>query len=215
MYAIICGLDAFGRKLLTGLLKKGHDVVAIEENREIANEVQASTNGVIVNGDATSVIVLEQAGIAKANVFIANALTDAMNLALCVIAKKYGVEYVIANVRDPAYLDAFKIIGVDKRLAAVDTLYEELINVIETPAIEKSMPLDGYKLLVVDVGEDDKIAGKRVSELEEKIKGLHVLALLTGDSLSRNKQAKIAANTMLVLLVEKDREERVRKLFKK
>ncbi|OIO25658.1 endonuclease III [Candidatus Micrarchaeota archaeon CG_4_10_14_0_2_um_filter_55_9] len=85
MYSIICGLDAFGRKLLEGLLKKGHEVVAVEKNEELALEVHAETNAVVINGDPTSPIVLEQTGVSKADVLIANMPTDVENLALCVL----------------------------------------------------------------------------------------------------------------------------------
>ncbi len=215
MYSIVCGVDAFGRKLLKGLLKKGHEVVAVEKNEEVAQEVHAESNAVVINGDPTSPIVLEQAGAGKADVLIANLPTDVENLALCVLAKKYGVAYVIANVHDPDYLEAFNIAGVDKMLAAVDSLYEELINVIESPSIKESVELGEYKLFVVDSDANERVAGKKPGELEEKNKGLHFLASLKGGEYSGNRQAKIPENALVVFLAEKKREERIRKLFRK
>lgn len=214
MYAIICGTDAFGKKLLEGLLKKGHDVVAIEKNEEIAHEVHAETNAVVINGDPTSITILEQAGISKADVFIANMPTDVENLALCIIAKKYGLPYVTANVHDPAYLDAFKITGVDKTLAAVDTLYEEIINVIESPSIKKSVALNNHKLLVIDSSVNPKIVGKRPGEIESENPGLNVLATIKED-VSMNRQSKILEHSLVLLLIDKKREEKIRRMFKK
>jgi hypothetical protein len=160
--------------------------------------VVAESNAVVINGDPTSPIVLEQAG-----VLIANLPTDVENPTLCVPAKKYGVAYVIANARDPDYLEAFNIAGADKMLAAVDALYEELINVTESPSIKESVELGEYKLFVVDSDANERVAGKKPGELEEKNKGLHFPASLKGGEYSGNRQAKIPGHYLAIFLAEK------------
>ena len=58
------------------------------------------------------------------------------------------------------------------------------------------------------------MVGKRPSELETGNRGLYFLASIK-DGVSSNRQARIPENSLLILLVEKNKEERIRKLFKK
>ena len=103
MFVLIVGGGKVGSYLTRALLKQGHEVVMIEKEERKARVLeQLIEQKVTVVGDGCDPLVLEQAGLQRADVVVADTGDDEDNLVVCLIAKKKDKSRCIARVNNPA-----------------------------------------------------------------------------------------------------------------
>lgn len=103
MFVLIVGGGKVGSYLTRALLKQGHEVVMVEkEERKARMLEQLIEQKVTVVGDGCDPLVLEQAGLKRADVVVADTGDDEDNLVVCLIAKKHAKSRCIARVNNPA-----------------------------------------------------------------------------------------------------------------
>ncbi|MCK7514923.1 MAG: NAD-binding protein [Desulfobacterales bacterium] len=91
-----------------------------------------------VEGNGSSPRVLEEAGVREADILIAVADIDEVNVVACLLAKEYGVATRIARVRDPDFsesdfLGRGKRLGIDLLINPNIVVAEEILDLIKTP----------------------------------------------------------------------------------
>jgi len=102
MHVVIAGCGRVGSGLARDLVAQGHDVAIIDEEAESFYLLGDDFPGEFVHGRALDWDVLRQAGIAKADAFVACTDGDNTNLVCLQIAqKKFGVRCSVARVYDP------------------------------------------------------------------------------------------------------------------
>ena len=103
MFVLIVGGGKVGSYLTRALLAQGHEVVIVEkEERKARTLEQLIDQKVTVIGDGCDPLVLEQAGLKRADVVVADTGDDEDNLVVCLIAKKNTKARCIARVNNPA-----------------------------------------------------------------------------------------------------------------
>ncbi len=130
MYIIISGGGKIGSYLATVLLKSGNEVSIIETNREKADQLSVALEGryLVINGDGCDSFYQEEAGIRRADVFVATTGQDDANLVACEIAQRvFNVPRCIARVNNPKNLRIFKEVGIEcvSSTTLIATLIEE------------------------------------------------------------------------------------------
>jgi trk system potassium uptake protein TrkA len=139
MKAIIIGAGEVGYHIAERLSREGHDIVVIERDPATRQRVQEELDVMSLEGSGSSPRVLEEAGVREAELIIAVADIDEINIAACVLAKAYGVQRAIARVRDPdlsenPFLEHGKRLGIDLLINPNVVVAEELVTLIKTPA---------------------------------------------------------------------------------
>ena len=110
MFVMIVGAGRVGSAVAKSALTEGHEVSVLDEDplsheRLDAGQSQSweDSGGQFTVGTALEIDALEQAGIARADVFIASTDGDNTNLIIAQIAqRRFGVERVIVRVMEPA-----------------------------------------------------------------------------------------------------------------
>ena len=103
MFVLIVGGGKVGSYLTRALLAQGHEVVMVEkEERKARMLEQIIEQKVAVVGDGCDPLVLDQSGVARADVVVADTGDDEDNLVVCLIAKKNSKARCIARVNNPA-----------------------------------------------------------------------------------------------------------------
>ena len=102
MYVIVVGGGNTGSQLAKFLLNAGHTIRVIDERtavlEKLATEIPQET---IINGDGSSPMVLEKAGIQKAQVLAAVTGLDETNLVVTSLGKfEFNVSRVIARINN-------------------------------------------------------------------------------------------------------------------
>ena len=109
MYIVIMGGGKVGEYLASVLLGKGHEVAVLESDRDTADHLSVELQGeyLIINGDGCDSDFQEDAGIRKADVFVAVTGRDDDNLVACEIATRvFNVNRCIARVNNPKNRDS-------------------------------------------------------------------------------------------------------------
>ena len=167
MYIVITGGGMVGGGLVRMLLDNKHDVVLIEQDKEICDKLYAETGVVAINASATSIEALNEAGITKADVLVAATGQDADNLACAILAKSFEVPQIIVRMRDPAYKNAYIVAGVHSIVRMTDLMVAQIMMDIENPQVRRITSIGGGKadIFLVIVPEHAKIAGKSIQDI--------------------------------------------------
>ena len=108
MKALIVGCGRVGSSLARSLADEGWEVVVVEQREEALARLGNDWRHPIVIGHGMDADVLEEAGIADADVVIAATDGDNTNLIIAQVAtKRYGVANVAARIQDPARAEAY------------------------------------------------------------------------------------------------------------
>lgn len=116
MYIVIMGGGKVGEYLAGVLLEQGHAVAVLEADRATADRLSVELTGryLIINGDGCDSDFQEDAGIRKADAFVAATGRDDDNLVACEIAMRvFNVNRCIARVNNPKNRRIFREVGVE------------------------------------------------------------------------------------------------------
>ena len=113
MYAVIAGCGRVGSGLARQLAADGWQVAIIDEDAEAFSLLGDDFPGEFVTGPALDWEVLREAGIERADAFVACTDGDNTNIVVTQVAeKKFGVKCAVARVYDPLRADLFAAAGV-------------------------------------------------------------------------------------------------------
>lgn len=116
MHVVIAGGGKIGEYLATVLLESGNDVAIIDDNLETANRLSVVLQGryLVIHGDGCDSKFQEDAGIRRADVFVAATGQDDDNLVSCEIAQRvFNVPRCVARVNSPKNLRIFREVGIE------------------------------------------------------------------------------------------------------
>ena len=102
MRIIIVGAGKVGSEL-TRQLSARHRVTVIDRDPQIVDYIVNTCDVMGVCGNGASYEVQKTAEADKADLLIAAATSDEINILACLVAKKLGVSHTIARVRNPEY----------------------------------------------------------------------------------------------------------------
>jgi trk system potassium uptake protein len=110
VFVLIVGAGRVGSNVARSALAAGHEVSVLDEDplshERLDSGMETSwedAGGLFTVGHAIEFEALEEAGIGRADIFIASTDGDNTNLTIAQIAKHgYGVERVVARIMDPA-----------------------------------------------------------------------------------------------------------------
>jgi trk/ktr system potassium uptake protein len=130
MFVLVVGGGKVGTYLTRGLLAQDHEVVVVEkQERKAALLEQLIEQKLTVVGDGCDPLVLQQAGVKRADVVVADTGDDEDNLVVCLIAKKSSQARCIARVNNPANKTIFDSIDSENPITIISST-EIILDVI-------------------------------------------------------------------------------------
>lgn len=122
MFVIIVGGGKVGSYLTRELLRAGHEVVMVEKQERKATLLeQLLEERVALVGDGCDPLVLEQAGLKRADVVVADTGDDEDNLVVCLIATKNSKARCIARVNNPANKMIFESLNRENPITVISS----------------------------------------------------------------------------------------------
>ena len=104
MNIIIAGNGKVGTTLARRLSEEGYNLTLIDSDPEVLSEVCEDCDVIGVQGNCASMPVLQQAGVADADLLIAATSLDEVNLLCCTTAHGLNAKlHTIARIRNPEY----------------------------------------------------------------------------------------------------------------
>ena len=174
MKIVIIGDGKVGYKLAKNLSENNYDVVLIDNNEDKLKDTINKLDINCVSGDGVSVEVQQDAGVPEADLVIACASTDELNMISCLVARKLGAKNTIARVRNPLYYQQIDILKEDLHLSMVINPEFAVANEIarnlilpDASKVETFMK-DRIELVEVPVRENSSLIGHKLADIYKK-----------------------------------------------
>lgn len=183
MHVVIAGAGRIGRAIIEDLVAGRHEVSVIERNRERAEMLVADKPVLVIQGDACDLPYLEQAGVGRADVFVATTHDDDVNLVACQLANiEFGVRRTIARVNAPRNVDIFTSLGIEpvSSTLLISRLIEQEMSVGE---LVRLLPIKDGRVTLVELrvpDDEDAPPARDVRELDLPPDTI-LVAILRGD----------------------------------
>ena len=168
MNIILVGGGKVGYFLAKSLTRDQHHCVLIEKNLSTCEVIAADLGITVIHGDACEGKVLEDAGIARADVLVAVTDSDANNLVACQLAKQFfRIKRTLARVNDPQNEKSFSQLGVDVPINSTSIL----TKIIEEEAtLSDLVTLFSFKkgklsVIRVSLTENSPVINKRLQDI--------------------------------------------------
>ena len=130
MFVIIVGGGKVGSYLTRALLRGGHEVVMVEKQERKAEMLeQLLDQRVALVGDGCDPLVLDKAGLNRADIVVADTGDDEDNLVVCLIATKNSKARCIARVNNPANKLIFESLNRENPITVISST-EIILDVI-------------------------------------------------------------------------------------
>jgi trk system potassium uptake protein TrkA len=175
VFILIVGGGKVGSYLTRSLINQGHEVVVVEKIDRKAKALDTLIDRqVTVVGDGCDPMVLEAAGVARADVVIADTGDDEDNLVVVLLTKKKSKARCIARVNNPRNKQIFDSLDPADPVTVISSteiildVLNEHVNAASYSAALETMHLFGkgnLSLVRVSLPEGSPASNRRLAEL--------------------------------------------------
>jgi trk system potassium uptake protein len=166
----IAGAGNVGSYVASDLKRKGHDIVMIEQNKEVIDVIKEDLGVSWVNGDACELHTLDEAVLSSCEVVVAATGDDEDNLVISLLAKQeFAVPRVVARVNHPDNEWLFtESWGVDVAVSTPHLLASLVEEAVSVGDLVRLLNLEQGKvaLLEVTLAPTSPAVGKTVGDLK-------------------------------------------------
>lgn len=175
MKIIIAGAGEVGFHLAKLLSFESQDITLIDSERSALAQADAYLDIRVVQGDATSIGVLEDSGVDETDLLIAVTALEAVNITTCVLAKQLGAKRTIARISNTEFIEAkqrenFKKLGIDELISPESLASLEIELLLSQSAFNDTFEFENGELTMIGLtlARNSGFVGKTVREVAEK-----------------------------------------------
>lgn len=226
MKVIIVGAGEVGYHIAGRLAHEYKDVVVVDWDASALRRISENIDANIIQGSGSSPVILEEAGLKEAEIFLAVTDSDEINLAACLVANAISpTTKKLARIRSADYDHYHEIFR--NQAPYIDTIINPEIEVVKS--IERLMYLPG----IVGVGEfadgrvkmigtvldaDSPLSGLRLSDLPGILGPVTLLiaALVRDDELIvPTGEDRMMSNDVVYFICEAEKQKEALSIFGK
>jgi trk system potassium uptake protein TrkA len=139
MDIVIAGDGEVGSHLAQLLAGENHNITVVDPHSKMLEMIGAHTDVLTIEGDSTSIEILEKAKVNKADLLIAVLHDENINLMTCILGKKLGAKKTIARISNSEFLETkheslFNNLGVDQMVFPERIAADEIVNLLKQTA---------------------------------------------------------------------------------
>jgi len=213
---VVVGAGEVGFYIASHLAHENKDVLVIDNDDEALRRVSDNIDVQVLKGSGSSPVVLAEAGIESAEIFLAVTNSDETNLVSCLVADIISPSTKkLARIRDADYDEYHE--NFKKYAPHIDTVINPEIEVVKT--IDRLMSVPGaadvgefadgrIKFIGIYLDKDARLAGVRLSDLPEKIgrKRPLIAAIIRDDELIIPRgEDRLMAGDLVYFISEADK----------
>ncbi|HZY98646.1 MAG TPA: TrkA family potassium uptake protein [Candidatus Baltobacteraceae bacterium] len=223
MFILIVGGGKVGSYLSRALVNQGHEIVVVEKDERKAKMLERLIDRqVTVVGDGCDPFVLEGAGVARADVVVADTGDDEDNLVVVLLSKKKSKARCIARVNNPANKLIFDSLDTEDPVTVISStelildVLNEQVNASKYRSMLETMHLFGkgnMQLVKVAIPEQSPVDGRMLADINLPHNSVVVavdrpskdLEIPTGDTV-------LHAGDSMIVIVKNGAAERIRQI---
>ena len=191
MKILVVGCGKIGTAIIASLEKEGYDITAVDQKPEIVDHISNVYDVMTLCGNGADHDALLEAGVEKADLFIATTDSDELNMLICFIARKMGAKHTIPRIRNPEYNDQSlgflrQHLDLSMSLNPEQLVAREIFNVLRFPFAVKIESFSGrsYELVEIRLSTNSILSGLTLREMREKFKaGYLICAVQRGEEI--------------------------------
>ena len=174
MKIVIVGSGNVGSHLAELLVEEGHDIVVVDNQNQTLDRLVEVLDIKIVHGNGAYYDVQMEAGVPDADLVIAVAQQDEINMLACLLAKKLGAKHTIARVRDQDYSNQLHLLkselglsmSINPELAAAT----EITRILKFPSALKidTLAKGRVELVHFKLAEDNPLVHHTLQEISDR-----------------------------------------------
>ena len=174
MKIVIIGDGKVGHKLAVQLSEENYDITLIDQNEGKLKEAMNEMDIFCITGNGADAEIMKQADVPRADLVIACASTDEMNMLSCLIARRLGAKHTIARVRNPIYYRQIGMLKEDLQLSmAVNpelAASNEILRILLFPEANKVETFMKGRVELVEyaLGSDQPLTDLSLAEVYRK-----------------------------------------------
>jgi trk system potassium uptake protein TrkA len=204
VFIIVVGGGKLGTYLAKALLEQQHEVIVIEKDERKAQRLSQFLEREIAQvGDGCDPLVLEEAGVNRADVVIADTGDDEDNLVICLVTKKkFHKPRTIARVNNPKNKQIFEELGIDSVVSGTEVVMKIVQQEVNVRDVSPLMTFKGGNLELVrlSIPSTSPAGDKRLSQLQLPKHAVIVAVERAGDVLVPDGDTEVrAGDTMLIV----------------
>lgn len=211
MKIIIAGLGRTGILLAAQISKENHDVIVIDDRKDVLDFVTDRYNVSGICGNATSSDVIKRAGAELADVVVALTQSDETNFMVCMIAKNLGTRYTIARMMNPELTTDKKFISDTFKIDYIlEPKEETALEIVQRLGLPGAISTDGFfshdtTLLKVKVEEESELLGKNMREVRAFFETDLIVAIINrkGKALIPKGDLRLEAEDEMEIIVSR------------
>ena len=206
MFIVVVGGGKLGTYVAKSLLEQKHEVVVIEKDEKKAARLCQFLNCEIARvGDGCDPGVLEDAGVARADVVIADTGDDEDNLVICLVTKKkFSQPRTIARVNNPKNKQIFEELGIDSVVSGTEIVLSIVQQEVNVREIAPLMTFRGGNLELVRLSlpAGSPANNKRLSDLHLPRHCVIVALERNGDVVVPDGETTIQAGDAMLIVMQ-------------
>ncbi len=172
MKIVVVGCGKVGTSIATELNSEGHEIAVVDIKHDAVTRLSESIDVMGIEGNGATYEVLVEAGAQTADLVIAAAARDEINLYTCLMAKAAGTPHTIARVRNPEYTkDLYRVkdqLGLSMAINPELTAATEISRLLR---FSGALEIDSFsrgmvELIKVAIPHDSHINDKKISQID-------------------------------------------------
>lgn len=161
MNIIIAGDGEVGFHLAKMLSGENHNITVVDPHQELLKMIESHTDLLTITGDSSSIQILEQANVKRADLLISVVHDEKINITTCAIGKKLGARRTIARINNVEYLtnenrELMRSLGIDSMVCPERIASKEIVKLIKQPAATEIYDFTDNKLSLILLKLDEK-----------------------------------------------------------
>lgn len=156
MRIVIAGAGDVGLHLAKLLAQEKQDTIIIDKDADKLKYIETHLDVFTIKGDATCPLILKEAKVERASLFIAVTSTEANNITSALIAKKMGARQTIARISNAEYLNKetgfdLKELGIDFMISPERLAANEIERLVDKNDFTDNFEFDEGQLHLVGI----------------------------------------------------------------
>jgi trk system potassium uptake protein TrkA len=172
MNIIIAGDGEVGLHLAQELATESQNITIVDPHEDLLKMIEAHTDLLTITGDSTSVEVLQNANIRKADLLISVLHDERTNIVTAALGKQLGAKKTIARINNIEYLkeenlERFRNMGIDALVCPEEIVANEIAHLLSQTAATEVFDFSNGKLLLflIKLEENAPVIDKTLNDI--------------------------------------------------